>query len=79
MNPESAFQQILETGLLGAFLVLTIGAIVFLYRENQRIRDARLQDLRDVWNKDMEMRKEIKYLLDNILQILKAGKNEVPK
>lgn len=75
MNTETAFTQILETGLLGAFLVLAIGTIVFLYRENQKIRDARLQDLRDVWTKDMEMRKEIKFLLDNILQILKAGKN----
>lgn len=72
MPTNDALTRLIESGIIGALLVLAIIAIVFLYRENQKIREARLQDLKDVWAKDMEMRKEIKYLLDNILQILRG-------
>lgn len=71
MPADSALIQILESGIVGAMLVICLIAIGFLYRENQKIRDARLQDLKDVWAKDMEMRSEIKSLLENILQILR--------
>jgi len=74
MQTDQAFVQILETGVLGAVVVLALIAIIFLYRENQKVRDARLEDLKEVWVKDMEMRKEIKFLLDNILQILRGKK-----
>ena len=72
MSNESAFQQILETGLLGAFLVISLGVIVFLYRELGKERSDRLNDLKEVWRGDLVFREQIKQTLENITELLRG-------
>ena len=72
MQPENAFQQILESGLLGAMLVITMLAIAYLYRELVRERSDRLNDLKEVWKGDLVFREQIKQTLENITELLRG-------
>lgn len=71
---ESALQKIIESGILGALLVIAFVAIFFLYKEAKKERQDRLTDMKDVWQKDVEYRAEIKVLITNILDLLKLKK-----
>ena len=73
MTGDIAVDRILETGLLGALLVISGICIVYLYKELKTSRLARLQDMKDVWQEDIKFRSELKSLLDNILDILRKG------
>lgn len=70
--------ELLETiatqGLLGVFLVLALVAIFFLYKETRSERNARLEDMKAVWQGDVKFRAELKVLLDSILDILRSKK-----
>lgn len=72
MPTESAFTQILESGLLGAMLVITMLAIAYLYRELVRERSDRLNDLKEVWKGDLVFREQIKQTLENITELLRG-------
>lgn len=72
MQTESAFQRILETGLLGALLVLSLFAVAYLFRELRSERLQRLEDLKEVWKGDLVFREQIKTTLDNITQLLRG-------
>jgi hypothetical protein len=72
MPAESAFQQVLETGLLGAFLVISFMVIVYLYRELTKERSERLADLKEVWKGDLVFREQIKQTLENITSLLRG-------
>lgn len=73
MTGDVAINRILETGLLGALLVLTGICIIYLYKELRIERNARLQDMKEVWQEDIKFRTELKSLLDSILDILRKG------
>lgn len=72
MQADSAIQQILETGLLGAFLVLALFTIGYLFRELRAERQQRINDLREVWKGDLVFRENIKQTLENIHDILRG-------
>jgi hypothetical protein len=74
MPTENAFQQILESGLLGAFLIVTLFTIAFMYRELAKEKADRLLDLKEVWKGDLVFREQIKQTLENITELLR-GKN----
>lgn len=71
---EQAIGKIGEYGLLGALLLLAGYAIVKLYVRVEKERDARLSDMKDVWQQDIKFKTELENLLDRILEILKSGK-----
>jgi len=73
MMGETATYRILETGLLGALLVLSGICILCLYKELRAERNARLQDMKNVWQEDIKFRTELRGLLDSILGILRKG------
>jgi len=73
MNGDTAIGIILERGLLGAFLILAGLTICYLYRDMKKERDARLLDMKLVWQEDIKFRTELKGLLDSILVIIRKG------
>lgn len=74
MIEEQALAKIGEYGLLGTLLLLSGYAMVKLYGEVRKERDAHLNDMKQVWQEDIKFRTELKNLLDRILEILKGGK-----
>ena len=72
MQAETALEKILESGLLGAFLVLTLIVIAYLYRELNKERSDRLNDLKEVWKGDLVFREQIKQTLENISELLRG-------
>lgn len=71
---DTALQKILENGLLGALLVVAFVVIFFLYKETKKERDDRLGEMKDVWQKDVEYRAELKNLIQSILDLLRIKK-----
>lgn len=71
---DTALQKILENGLLGALLVIAFIVIFFLYKETKKERDDRLNEMKDVWQKDVEYRAELKNLIQSILDLLRIKK-----
>lgn len=71
---ETALQRIVESGILGALLVIAFVVIFFLYKEAKKERDDRLVDMKDVWQKDLEYRAELKNLIQSILDLLRIKK-----
>lgn len=72
MQGETALTQILESGLLGAMLVLALLTIVFLFRELRNERLSRLEDLKEIWKGDLVFREQIKQTLENITELLRG-------
>lgn len=72
MQADSALQNILETGLLGALLVLALTTIFYLFRELRKERKDRLEDLKEVWKGDLVFREEIKNTLKMITDLLRG-------
>jgi hypothetical protein len=73
MTPE-LLQSLAEKGILGLLLVIALVAIFFLYKETKIERNDRLTDMKDVWQKDVEYRAELKNLIQSILDILRVKK-----
>ena len=69
---ETALQRILETGLLGAFLVLALATIFYLFKELRKERLDRLEDMKEIWKGDLTFREEIKNTLNNIVSLLRG-------
>lgn len=46
MDATQALKSIIESGLLGALLVVSLFAIAFMYRENKSLQEKRIEDLR---------------------------------
>ena len=63
MNPN-AIQRILETGLLGALLLICGGIIFFLYKELKHEKNERLKDFKEINKEDIKLRIESKNTLD---------------
>lgn len=66
--------KLAETGLLGILLVIALGTIGFLYRENKTERDARLNDLTKYSETDKLFIAQIKETLENILSLIRGSK-----
>jgi O-antigen ligase len=71
---ETALQRIVESGILGALLVIAFIVIFFLYKETKIERNDRLKEMKDVWQKDLEYRAELKNLIQSILDLLRIKK-----
>jgi len=70
--------QLLETianqGLSGTLLVLALVTIFFLYKETKSERNARLKEIKEVWQEDVKFKLELKALLGTILETLRSKK-----
>jgi hypothetical protein len=55
-------------------LVLALLAIYFLYKEAKKEREDRLVDMKNVWQKDVEYRAELRNLIQTILDLLRLKK-----
>ena len=73
MQPDTALQNILETGLLGALLVLALITIFYLFKELRNERLSRLTDLKEIWQGDITFREQIKNTLDTIISLLRGN------
>ena len=71
---EIAIGKILETGLLGALLVLTGVGIILLFRKVDKLQEKRLDDVKEVWKEDVKFRAELKVLIQSILDLLRGRK-----
>ena len=71
---DELLKNIATQGLLGVFLVLALVTIFFLYKESKSERNARLKDMKEVWQEDVKFRADLKVLLDSILDILRSKK-----
>ena len=63
MNAE-AIGKILETGLLGALIIIEGGAIAFLYKENKKETKEWIDYLKQAWQEDVKFRVELRNTLD---------------
>lgn len=68
--------QLAQTGILGLLLALAIVAIVFLYRENNRIQEKRISDLKEARDLIMEPLRGIQQTAEKTLQIVEALKTK---
>lgn len=73
MTPE-LLTKLAENGILGLLLVVALTTIFFLYKETKTERNDRLTDMKDVWQKDVEYRAELKNLIQSILDLLRVKK-----
>ena len=71
---EELLKTISTQGLSGTLLVLALVVIFFLYKETKSERNARMTDIKQVWQEDIRFRGELKALLDTILEILRSKK-----
>jgi O-antigen ligase len=72
MPGESALQRILESGILGALLVVAFLTIAYLFNDLKKERSERLNDLKEVWKGDLVFREQIKQTLENIAELLRG-------
>jgi len=70
---ESTLQQLAETGILGLLLVIALITIVFLYKENKKERDDRLNDLKLYNSEDKLFIAQIKETLENVLSLIRGN------
>ena len=69
---DAALNKLIETGILGVLLVITLVTIFFLYKENKKERDDRLIDLKEYTNEDRLFIAQIKETLENVLTLLRG-------
>jgi uncharacterized membrane-anchored protein YhcB (DUF1043 family) len=69
-----AISKILETGLLGAIIVILGFVVWFLYSRQNKQEDKHFEDMKEVWQNDVKYREEIKQLLANIVDLFKTKK-----
>jgi len=60
---EQAISTIIDSGVLGALVILFGGVIVYQNREIRKISDGRLQDSKDVTSKIIEPLEAIKKII----------------
>ena len=82
MNGESAFAKLVDSGILGALLVLALIALAFMYKEVRRVdkekndeRDARLKDIKDMQILDRNIVSEVKTTMQNLYELLTHKSN----
>ncbi len=71
---ETAVAKILETGLLGAIIIILGIVVVFLYNELIKSKDARFNDQRENKENIFILTKDMKPLLENIYKEVIAKK-----
>ena len=60
---DEAFRTVIDSGVLGALVVIFGGVIAYMYRENRKLSDARLADSKEVTTKVIEPLEAIKKLI----------------
>jgi len=71
---ENAAAKILETGLLGAIIVIEGFIIWYQYKRGNDQEDKHFLDMKEVWNNDVKWREEIKTMLNNFFELIKGEK-----
>jgi hypothetical protein len=71
---ETATAKILETGLLGAIIVIEGLIIWYQYKRGNDQEDKHFGDMKEVWNNDVKWREEIKTMLNNFFELIKGVK-----
>jgi hypothetical protein len=71
---DSSLQKLTETGILGVLLVIALITIVFLYKENKKEREDRLNDLKFYSSQDRLFMAQTKETLENVLSLIRGNK-----
>ena len=69
---EPFLSDLAQNGILGLLLTLAILGLIFFYREIKNERKERLDDLKEIWEKDLQYRQEIKNLINSIFELLRG-------
>lgn len=70
MSIDGAVSEIVQSGVLGALLILSIVAIVYLYKDNKSIQKDRISDLKEVRNLLIEPLDNIKTTVSRTLSLV---------
>ncbi len=73
MGIDVALQRLVDSGILGVLLVLSLITISFLYNENKKERESRLNDLKQYSTNDQLFIAQIKQTLENILDLIRGS------
>lgn len=66
-------EKLAESGLLALLLAISLGVIAFLYRKNEQLNKDRYNDLKEIWQKDMQEKLEWKTIINTLSQFLSRG------
>lgn len=75
MNLENATGKLLETGILGAIIIILGSVIVYLYKEAQQTKVDRLNDWINHENQTNLTIIEIKVFMQRILDLIQTKKD----
>lgn len=70
---EQFLGRLAEQGILGLLLVISIVGLVYMFIELRSERQRRIDDLKEVWQKDLGFREEIKNSLNTLIQLMRGG------
>jgi hypothetical protein len=62
--------ELAKQGILGLLLVISIGGVVFLYKDGRKDNKERLSEMREVWEGDVKFREELKGINANTANLL---------
>lgn len=71
---DEAISKILNSGLLGAIVVILGFVIWYMYKRQNAQEEKHFQDMKTVWENDVKFREEIKILLSNLVELFKVEK-----
>lgn len=69
---DSSLQRLVDSGILGVLLVIALLTIAFLYNENKKERQERLNDLKGYTSTDQLFIAQIKETIENILTLIRG-------
>jgi len=75
MSLDSSINKILESGLLGAIIIVLGFTVFYLYREVDKAKSDRLNDWMTQKQEDIKVFNEIKMFMQRITDLLQ-GKND---
>jgi hypothetical protein len=71
---DEYINQVAQAGILGVLLVISLITIFYLYKESKTERDNRLADLKLYSSEDKMFIREVKVILEEILNSIKGAK-----
>jgi hypothetical protein len=73
MGAETALGEIINTGTLGALLVVSLLTNAFLYKETRKEQSAHMETIKEYTNKNGLFIEESRETLKNVLTLLRGN------